>query len=192
MSATDIAAFALCPRYFLLKRVYGIRGARVRKGAAEHVRRYREAAEKSVKMDLGQAVVLASQGEHLWGAEVEVAGNGVYGVVDALELTPRGATVIEYKHSLYPGARIQALAYAYALSRIWSGRIVASIRETRSERVLWEKEVRVEDLNLVARVRDALHRAVMEGSLPARPGEHCALCPATAACPFKKAPPEIV
>ncbi len=121
-----------------------------------------------------------------------MAGNGVYGVVDALELTPRGATIIEYKHSLYPGARMQALAYALALSRIWRGRLVVSVRETKSEHVLWEKEVEGDDLALVARIRDALHRAVMDGRLPARPGEHCALCPAAAACPFKKAPAEIV
>ncbi len=183
ITVTDLADFYICPRRFLYRKIFGqkLTYAMIN-GARAHAKKYREhRARAEKKMPIGLAVDLAMAGEELIGREIEIFGNGLYGIIDEIRLGPEGATIIDYKASLSDRGKIQVLAYASALRPLGMQRITVQIVRTRDDEPLWEKEFDENDHWFVESLKQRFHSTVRAGIFPKK--EDPNVC---SGCPFRK------
>ena len=185
IAVTDLADFYVCPRRFLYRKVFGQKPSYAMiRGAREHAKKYNE--HKTVadrRMELGLAVDVAMAGEELVGREVEVFGNGLYGIIDEVRLYPEEAVIIDFKSSLSERGKLQVLAYASALSTYGYRKITARITRIRDEEVLWEKEFSEGDHWLVESLKQRFYSTVRTGVFPRKESpDTCRSCPFAKIC----------
>jgi len=183
ITITDLADFFLCPRRFLYRKIFGqkLTYAMIN-GARAHAKKYnehRKQAEK--KIELGLAVDLALAGEELVGREVEILGNGLYGIIDEIRLYPEEAIIIDFKSSLSERGKIQTLAYAAALRPYGYENITVRIVRTKDEEPLWEKKFDENDRWFIESLKQRFHSTVRAGIFPKK--ENPKLCEG---CPFRR------
>jgi len=183
ITVTDLADFYICPRRFLYRKIFGqkLTYAMIN-GARAHAKKYNEHKERAEKkMELGLAVDLALAGEELVGREIEIFGNGLYGVMDEIRLYPEEAVIIDFKASLSERGKVQTLAYAAALRPYGYKNITVRIVRTSDEETLWEKKFDENDYWFIESLKQRFHSTVRAGIFPRR--ENPDVCEA---CPFRK------
>ena len=183
ITVTDLADFYICPRRFLYRKIFGqkLTYAMIN-GARAHAKKYNEHKERAEnKMELGLAVDLALAGEELVGREIEIFGNGLYGVMDEIRLYPEEAVIIDFKASLSERGKVQTLAYAAALRPYGYKNITVRIVRTSDEEPLWGKEFDENDYWFIESLKQRFHSTVRAGIFPRR--ENPDVCEA---CPFRK------
>lgn len=185
ISVSDLADFYVCPRRFLFRKIFGQKMTfAMVKGAKAHAKKYGEHKERADRsLELGIAVDMAMAGGELIGREVEVFGNGLYGIIDEVQLSPDNATVIDFKSSLTPRGKLQVLAYASALRALGCKQITAKILRTQDEEVLWERSFDDDDYWFVESVKQRLHSTVRSGIFPKKVDPQiCKTCPFVKIC----------
>lgn len=183
ITVTDLADFYICPRRFLYRKIFGQKMTYAMiNGARQHAKKYNEHKERAEKkMELGLAVDLALAGEELVGREVEIHGNGLYGVIDEIRLYPEEAVIIDYKASLSERGKIQTMAYASALRPYGVENITVKIVRTKDDEPLWEKRFDENDFWFVESLKQRFHATVRAGTFPKK--EHPEVCET---CPFRR------
>ncbi|NPA76564.1 MAG: Dna2/Cas4 domain-containing protein [Candidatus Diapherotrites archaeon] len=180
ITVTDLADFYICPRRFLYRKVLGqkLTYAMIN-GARAHAKKYNEHKERAEKkIELGLAVDLAQSGEELIGREVEIYGNGLYGIMDEIRLYPEEAVIIDFKASLSERGKIQTLAYATALRNYGYERITVRIVRTKDEEPLWEKEFGENDRWFIESLKQRFYATIRAGIFPKKENpELCESCP---------------
>jgi len=180
ISVTDLALFYVCPRRFLYRRIFGQKRTRgMIRGLRAHAQRYAEHAKRSVvKIPLGTAIELALQGERLVGREVEVWGNGLYGIMDEVLLHGSSAIVVDYKASVSETGKVQVMGYAYALRSLGVEDVVVKLARTDDGRVLWEERFDESWFRFIDALRKRLLMAARECVFPGPSDPSaCAGCP---------------
>jgi CRISPR/Cas system-associated exonuclease Cas4 (RecB family) len=183
ITVTDLADFYICPRRFLYRKIFGqkLTYAMIN-GAREHAKKYNEHKERAEKkIELGLAVDLALAGEELLGREVEIHGNGLYGVMDEIRLYPEEAVIIDYKSSLSERGKVQVMAYASALRPYGVENITVKIIRTVDNEPLWEKKFDDNDFWFVESLKQRFHATVRAGTFPKK--ENPKVCES---CPFRR------
>jgi len=185
ITATDLADFYICPRRFLYRKVFGQKpNYAMLKGMQAHVKKYNEhKARAKTRIELGTAVDMAAAGDELIGREVEVFGNGIYGIIDEVRLYQGEAVVVDFKSALSPRGKLQVLAYASALKALGCSQITVQITRTNDGEVLWEKSFSDDDYWMVESVKQRFYSAVRSGIFPKK-AEHnsCKTCPFAKMC----------
>lgn len=185
ITVTDLADFYICPRRFLYRKIFGqkLTYAMIN-GARDHARKYNEHKEKAErKIPIGMAVDLALAGEELVGREVEIYGNGLYGVIDEIRLHPGEAVIIDYKASLSERGKVQALAYAAALRPMGVENITVHIVRTTDDETLWEKKFDENDFWFIESLKQRFHSTVRAGIFPRKEDPNvCKSCPFRRLC----------
>ena len=185
ITVTDLADFYICPRRFLYRKVFGqkLTYAMIN-GARAHAKKYNEHKERAEKkMELGLAVDLAMAGEELVGREIEIFGNGLYGVMDEIRLYPEEAVIIDFKASLSERGKVQTLAYAAALRPYGYKNITVRIVRTSDEETLWEKNFDENDYWFIESLKQRFHSTVRAGIFPRRNNpDVCENCPFRRIC----------
>ena len=185
ISATDLADFYVCPRRFLYRKILGQKMTyAMARGARAHAKKYDEhKAQADKNMELGLAVDLAMAGKELVGREVEIFGNGLYGIVDEVRLYPENAVIIDFKSSLSERGKLQVLAYASALRTFGYRQITVQITRTSDEEVLWEKSFSEDDYWFVESVKQRFYSTICAGIFPKKVDpDGCKKCPFTNLC----------
>ncbi len=185
IAVTDLADFYVCPRRFLYRKIFGQRLTYAMiNGARAHAKKYNEHKERTDrKIALGTAVDVAKMGETLIGREVEILGNGLYGIIDEIRLYPEEAVIIDFKSSLSERGKIQTLAYAAALRPYGYENITVRIVRTRDEEPLWEKEFDDNDYWFIESLKREFHATVRAGIFPKKENpEICEDCPFRRMC----------
>ncbi len=183
ITGTDLADFYICPRRFLYRKILGQKlNYAMINGARAHAKKYNEhKARAEKKMPIGMAVDLALAGEELIGREVEIYGNGLYGVMDEVRLYPKEAVIIDFKASLSERGKVQVFAYASALRSLGVKNITVQIIRTKDDEVLWEKNFDENDFWFVESLKQRFHATVRAGVFPKK--EDPSVCES---CPFRK------
>ncbi len=183
ITVTDLADFYICPRRFLYRKVLGqkLTYAMIN-GARAHAKKYNEHKERADrKIPLAIAIDIARTGETLLGREIEILGNGLYGIIDEIQLYPEEAVIIDFKASLSERGKIQALAYAAALAPYGYEHITVRIARTRDEEVLWEKKFDESDKEFIESLKRRFFSMVRAGTFPR--SEDPSVCED---CPFRR------
>jgi len=183
ITVTDLADFYICPRRFLYRKILGQKlNYAMINGARAHAKKYNEHKERAEKkIPIGMAVDLAMAGEELIGREVEIYGNGLYGVMDEVRLYPEEAVIIDFKASLSERGKVQVFAYASALRSLGVKNITVQIVRTGDDELLWEKNFDENDFWFVESLKQRFHATVRAGVFPKK--EDPNVCEG---CPFRK------
>ena len=185
ITVTDLADFYICPRRFLYRKVFGQKLTHAMiNGARAHAKKYNEHKERAEKkMELGLAVDLALAGEELVGREIEIFGNGLYGVMDEIRLYPEEAVIIDFKASLSERGKVQTLAYAAALRPYGYRKITVRIVRTSDEEPLWEKNFDENDYWFIESLKQRFYSTVRAGVFPKKENPNvCEVCPFRKLC----------
>ena len=183
VSATDLAKFIFCPRFFLLSKLLPKRRTEaLERGRKLHEEAFEKHRKKAIPLDLERALELGRE-RRVEGREVWVSDGLVHGIIDRLIIDGGEALVIEYKSGRSvesPVSRNQAMIYGVLIGRFLD-KVIVEVRDF-DERVYARERIEESHRELVERAVIGYRIAVARGIFPGLEDDRCELCPLREVC----------